>query len=204
MKPEDIEKQSFAIIEKELSPRTFPPGIGDIVKRVIHTTADFSFADSLCFSDGAVEAGVAAMKAGCTIVTDTQMATAGFNSAALARLSCRGVCYMANPAVAAEAKRRQCTRAAVSMEKARTLSGPVLYALGNAPTALLTLCEEIEAGLSPALVVGVPVGFVNAAESKERLTALPVPYIVARGRKGGSSVAAAICNALLYLAGGRG
>ncbi len=204
MKPEDIEKQSFAIIEKELSPRTFPPGIGDIVKRVIHTTADFSFADSLCFSDGAVEAGVAAMQAGCTIVTDTQMAKAGLNAAALARLSCRAVCNMPDPAVAAEAKRRQCTRAAVSMEKARTLSGPVLYALGNAPTALLTLCEEIEAGLSPALVVGVPVGFVNAAESKERLTALPVPYIVARGRKGGSTVAAAICNALLYLAGGRG
>ena len=123
MKPEDIEKQSFAIIEKELSPRTFPPGIGDIVKRVIHTTADFSFADSLCFSDGAVEAGVAAMQAGCTIVTDTQMAKAGLNAAALARLSCRAVCYMADPAVAAEAKRRQCTRAAVSMEKARTLSG---------------------------------------------------------------------------------
>ena len=136
-----------------------------------------------------------------TIVTDTNMALSGINKGALSRLNCRAVCYMADPAVAEDAERRGVTRAAVSMEKAAELKGPLIFAIGNAPTALLRLKELIDAdAVRPELVVGVPVGFVNVVESKELIMESDVPYIVARGRKGGSTVAAAICNALLYMA----
>ncbi len=202
--PGDIERHSFAIITRELGARTFSPEIGAVVKRVIHTTADFDYADTLCFSPDAVEAGVAAFRGGCTLVTDTQMALAGISKPSLKKLGCTAVCYMADPDVAVAARQNATTRAVASMEKAAALKGPVVYALGNAPTALIRLCEQMESGLvHPALVIGVPVGFVNAAESKELLLRRKVPHIVARGRKGGSTVAAAICNALLYLATGR-
>lgn len=197
--PKDIEARSFAILTQELGPRTFPPEIAPIVYRTIHTTADFSYADTLVFSPHAVEQGLDALRAGCDIVTDTQMAKAGINKTALASLGGQVHCFMSAPDVAQEAARRGVTRATVSMERAAALDKPCLFAIGNAPTALLHLLQLAQEGkVRPALVIGVPVGFVNVVESKELLLASPLPHIVARGRKGGSNVAAAICNALLY------
>ena len=199
MKPADIEKRSFAIITEELGGRTFPDGVAEVVKRVIHTSADFDYADNLCFSPDAVEQAKAALEAGATIVTDTNMALAGISKGTLAQLGGRAVCLMADEAVAREAKARGVTRATVSMEHAAKLDGPLIFAIGNAPTALIRLHELIEEGaVSPALVIGVPVGFVNVVESKELFLGGDTPYIIARGRKGGSNVAAAIVNALLY------
>lgn len=199
MKPADIEKRSFAIITEELGGRTFPDGVAEVVKRVIHTSADFDYADNLCFSPDAVEQAKAALEAGATIVTDTNMALAGISKGTLAKLGGKAVCLMADEAVAREAKERGVTRATVSMEHAAKLDGPLIFAIGNAPTALIRLHELIGAGaVSPALVIGVPVGFVNVVESKELFLGGDTPYIIARGRKGGSNVAAAIVNALLY------
>lgn len=199
--PAEIEARSMEIITQELGERHFPAEQLPIIKRVIHTSADFDYADNLVFSAGVVEKGVAAMKGGCTIVTDTQMAWSGVNKRVLEKFGGKAVCFMADPDVAAEAKARGVTRAAVSMERAAALEGPVVFALGNAPTALVRVCELIDEGkLAPALVIGAPVGFVNVVESKELLLRTDVPSITARGRKGGSNVAAAVCNALLYLA----
>ena len=199
MKPADIEKRSFAIITEELGGRTFPDGVAEVVKRVIHTSADFDYADNLCFSPDAVEQAKAALEAGATIVTDTNMALAGISKPTLAQLGGKAVCLMADEDVAREAKARGVTRATVSMEHAAKLDGPLIFAIGNAPTALIRLHELIEEGaVSPALVIGVPVGFVNVVESKELFLGGDTPYIIARGRKGGSNVAAAIVNALLY------
>lgn len=199
MKPADIEKRSFAIITEELGGRTFPDGVAEVVKRVIHTSADFDYADNLCFSPDAVEQAKAALEAGATIVTDTNMALAGISKPTLAKLGGRAVCLMADEDVAREAKERGVTRATVSMEHAAKLDGPLIFAIGNAPTALIRLHELIgEGAVSPALVIGVPVGFVNVVESKELFLGGDTPYIIARGRKGGSNVAAAIVNALLY------
>ena len=199
MKPADIEKRSFAIITEELGGRTFPESVAEVVKRVIHTSADFDYADNLCFSPDAVEQAKAALEAGATIVTDTNMALAGISKPTLAKLGGKAVCLMADEDVAREAKARGMTRATVSMEHAAKLDGPLIFAIGNAPTALIRLHELIEAGaVSPALVIGVPVGFVNVVESKELFLGGDTPYIIARGRKGGSNVAAAIVNALLY------
>ena len=199
MKPADIEKRSFAIITEELGGRTFPESVAEVVKRVIHTSADFDYADNLCFSPDAVEQAKAALEAGATIVTDTNMALAGISKPTLAQLGGRAVCLMADEAVAREAKERGVTRATVSMEHAAKLDGPLIFAIGNAPTALIRLHELIgEGAVSPALVIGVPVGFVNVVESKELFIGGDTPYIIARGRKGGSNVAAAIVNALLY------
>ena len=199
MKPADIEKRSFAIITEELGGRTFPDGVAEVVKRVIHTSADFDYADNLCFSPDAVEQAKAALEAGATIVTDTNMALAGISKGTLAKLGGKAVCLMADEDVAREAKERGVTRATVSMEHAAKLDGPLIFAIGNAPTALIRLHELMEEGaVSPALVIGVPVGFVNVVESKELFIGGETPYIIARGRKGGSNVAAAIVNALLY------
>ena len=199
--PADIEARSMEIISAELGDRTFPADQLPVIKRVIHTSADFSYADTLTFSPDAVARGVEAMRKGCTIVTDTQMAWSGVNKRVLEGFGGRAVCFMSDPDVAAEAKQRGETRATVSMERAAALEGPLVLAIGNAPTALVRACELLEEGkLRPDLIIGVPVGFVNVVESKELLLTEDVPYIVARGRKGGSNVAAAICNALLYLA----
>lgn len=199
MKPTDIEKKSFEIITQELGTRTFPEGQAEVVKRVIHTTADFDYAENLCFSADAICSAKAALSEGATIVTDTTMALSGINKNILAELGGTVRCFMAEPEVAAEAKARGITRAAVSMEYASKLLGNVIFAVGNAPTALIRLHELIEAGAcKPALVVGVPVGFVNVVESKELFLGGSTPYIIARGRKGGSNVAAAIINALQY------
>lgn len=201
--PEEIETRSMEIIQSELGERSFPEEVLPIVKRVIHTTADFDYADHLCFSPDAVARGVAAIQKGCTIVTDTQMARSGINKRVLERFGGRAVCFMSDPDVADEAKARGVTRATVSMERVSRLEGPLILALGNAPTALVRACELLETGeIKPALIIGVPVGFVNVVESKELLLTEDVPYIVARGRKGGSNVAACICNAMLYLASG--
>ncbi len=193
-----IEARSMEIIESELRTE-IPPENKAVVKRVIHCTADFDYAENLAFSDGAVRKGIEALKNGCTVVTDTQMARSGINKAALSKLGCDVQCFMSDPDVAEEAKARGCTRARVSMEKATRLGKELIFAVGNAPTALLTLRELIDEGaVSPALVIGVPVGFVNIIEAKEAIMETKVPYIVARGRKGGSNVAAAIVNALMY------
>ena len=207
--PADIERTSMGIITAELAARglAVPPENAAVVKRVIHTTADFDYAENLRFTPGAAAAGVAAMRAGAVVITDTNMALAGITKPGLAKLGGQALCFMADPAVAAAAKAAGSTRAAAAMHRAaREYPGAVL-AVGNAPTALLTIADLIEtAGLRPALVIGVPVGFVNVVESKERLfevcTAHGVPAIVAMGRKGGSNVAAAICNALVYSAAG--
>ena len=199
--PADIEERSMEIIGQELGERAFPADQLPVIKRVIHTSADFDYADNLVFSAGAVEQGVAAIKGGCTIVTDTQMAFSGVNKRVLEKFGGKAVCFMSDPDVAAEAKERGETRATVSMERAAALEGPVILAVGNAPTALVRACQLMDEGkFRPALVIGVPVGFVNVVESKELLLTMDVPHIVARGRKGGSNVAAAICNALLYQA----
>ena len=199
IKPMDIERRSFEIITELLGDRVLDPENELVIKRVIHTTADFDYADNLVFSPHAVKKAIDALKGGCDIVTDTQMARAGINKAALEKLGGFVHCFMSEPDVADEASRRGVTRATVSMERAAKLEKPCIFAVGNAPTALLRLRELIDEGaVSPALVIGVPVGFVNVVESKERILDSPAPHIVARGRKGGSNVAAAVCNALLY------
>ncbi len=199
IKPMDIEKRSFQIITETLGDRVLDPENELVIKRVIHTTADFDYAESLCFSEHAVTRGIEALRSGCDIVTDTQMGKAGINKTVLGRLGGQVHCFMSDPDVAEEAKARGVTRAMVSMERSAALEKPCIFAVGNAPTALVSLYDLITAGkLAPALVIGVPVGFVNVVESKERIMTAGVPYIVARGRKGGSNVAAAICNAMLY------
>lgn len=204
VEPQSIERQSFAIINAELGERQFPPLQTPIVQRVIHATADFDYADNLVFSPGAVECALQALRQGAGIVTDTKMAAAGINKPALQRLGGSAHCFIDDPQVAAEARERGVTRSALCMDRAASLPGPLIFAVGNAPTALCRLHELIDQGrLRPQLIVAVPVGFVNVVESKQLILQSPTPHIVAQGRKGGSTVAAAICNALLYLAGGR-
>ena len=200
VKPMDIEKRSFEIITELLGDTPIPKENELVVKRVIHTSADFDYAKNLVFSQDAVAKGIEALKNGCDIVTDTQMAKAGINKTILGKLGGQVHCFMSDPDVATEAKERGITRAIVSMERAAALSKPCIFAIGNAPTALISIKEQMEKGqLHPALIIGVPVGFVNVVESKELIIESGLaPYIVARGRKGGSNVAAAICNALLY------
>ena len=197
--PMEIEKRSFEIITELLGEKRFDPENEPVTKRAIHTTADFDYADNLVFSPHAVQKGIEALRGGCDIVTDTQMAKAGINKTILGKLGGEVHCFMSDPEVAREAKERGVTRAIVSMERAARLPKPCIFAIGNAPTALICLRELINAGkLNPALIVGVPVGFVNVVESKDLILELDTPHIVARGRKGGSNVAAAICNAMLY------
>ena len=197
--PMEIERESFRIITEELGDRALDPEKAPIVKRVIHTTADFDYADNLHFSENAVQLALEALKGGASIVTDTQMALAGINKRAAAKLGCETLCFMADEDVATEAKAQGVTRARVSMDKAAGLGENVIFAIGNAPTALIRLRELIDAGYRPKLIIGVPVGFVNVTASKELIIGTDVPCIVARGRKGGSNVAACIVNALLYM-----
>ena len=199
IKPMDIEKRSFAIITELLGDTKLDPENELVIKRVIHTSADFDYVQNLVFSEHAVAKGIEALRGGCDIVTDTQMARAGINKTILSKLGGQVHCFMSDPDVAEEAKERGVTRAIVSMERAAKLPKPCIFAIGNAPTALISLHEQMQAGkLTPALIIGVPVGFVNVVESKELIIGSEVPHIVARGRKGGSNVAAAICNAMLY------
>ena len=200
VKPRDIEKRSFEIITKELGDKKLIPGTELIVKRCIHTSADFDYADNLAFSDGVVEKAMQAIRDGACIVTDTQMAKSGINKRALARYGGEVFCFMSDEDVAEIAKRNGTTRATASMDKAASMDKKLIFAIGNAPTALVRLYELIEDGkLDPALIIGVPVGFVNVVQSKELIMEADVPYIVAKGRKGGSNIAACIVNALLYM-----
>ncbi len=199
--PEEIEKRSFEILSAELAQRgiVLPKEEEMITKRVIHTSADFDYAQTLTYSEGAVRRAKELLIAGADIVTDTNMALAGINKKTLAAFGGEVHCFMADEEVAREAKERKTTRATVSMEKAMKLQGPLIFAIGNAPTALLRLYEMIqEGGRKPDFVIGVPVGFVHVEIAKELIMETGIPYIVNRGRKGGSNVAAAICNALLY------
>lgn len=199
--PAGIERRSFEIIRAELSARgiTPDPGEAPVLMRVIHTSADFDYAETLYFSPHAADLMRRALAEGADIVTDTEMAKAGINKRRLAGYGGEVRCFMSDPDVAAEAKARGITRAAVSMERAARIQKPCLFAIGNAPTALISLHALMEAGAAaPAGVIAVPVGFVNVVEAKELFVGASVPHIVARGRKGGSNVAAAVCNALLY------
>ena len=208
--PADIEKRSFEIITEELGDKTLVPGTELIVKRCIHTSADFDYADNLVFSENVVEKAVRAIREGASIITDTQMGKAGINKKKLARYGGEVLCFMADEDVAQAARENGTTRAAASMDKAAELvrrakaegkEKKLIFAVGNAPTALVRLHELIgEGALRPELIIAVPVGFVNVVPSKELILELEdTPYIVARGRKGGSNIAAGICNALLYM-----
>lgn len=199
--PEQIEQRSFEIIDGELKKRgiVLPKEQEMITKRVIHTTADFEYTDTLTFSEGAVGIARELLKKGADIVTDTNMALSGINKRSLARLGGEVHCYMADETVAKLARERGTTRAAVSMEMAARIQKPVIFAVGNAPTALIQIYEMMQSSSwRPAFVIGVPVGFVNVEAAKELILQADVPFIINRGRKGGSNVAAAICNALIY------
>ncbi len=199
--PSDIEKESFRIIQEELDKmgKSIPEEIRPTVFRAIHTTADFDYADTLMFSENAVEIAKNAIQKGAHIVTDTNMALSGINKKSLAKYGGEVHCFMADEEVMRIAKERGVTRAVVSMEKAAELNVPLIFAIGNAPTALVRLKELIDEGkIRPELIIGVPVGFVNVVEAKEMILESNVPYIVNRGRKGGSNVAAAICNSIIY------
>ena len=197
--PQEIEKRSFEIITEELGNVELDPLQAPIIKRAIHTSADFDYLENLTFSEQAVLKFHDAIKNGACIVTDTQMAKSGINKKELAKSRGAVYCFMSDDDVAEIAKKQGSTRAVASMEKACTLDKPLIFAIGNAPTALVRLYELLGEGkLHPCGIIGVPVGFVNVVEAKELIMRAPVPYIVARGRKGGSNIAAAICNALLY------
>ena len=199
IKPDQIETRSFEIITEILGDRELDPRYEAVIKRCIHTSADFEYADSLYFTDGVIERIQSAIKGGAYIVTDTKMAQAGINKRRIQKYGGEVLCFIGDEDVAAEAKERGVTRSLVSMEKASRLDRPVIFAVGNAPTALLSIYDLVKVGkLDPVAVVGVPVGFVNVVESKERIIELGVPSIVARGRKGGSNIAAAIINAVQY------
>ena len=202
VRPEEIEKRSFAIISEELKAQgiTLPEDQEAVTKRCIHTSADFDYARNLTFSEGAVEKAKEAIRHGASIVTDTQMARSGINKRVLEQYGGQVYCFMSDTDVAEEAKRAGTTRAVASMEKACALEEDLIFAIGNAATALIRLYELIREGrIAPKLVIGAPVAFVNVVQSKEQiLTLKDTPYIVARGRKGGSNIAACICNALLY------
>lgn len=202
--PEEIEKRSFEIISEELKQRgiDLPEEEAMITKRVIHTSADFDYTKTLSYSKDAVRVAKELILHGADIVTDTNMALSGINKKKLAQFGGQVHCFMADEEVARIAKERGTTRAAVSMEMASKLTKPVIFAIGNAPTALIQLYEMMQTSdWRPAFVIGVPVGFVNVEAAKELIMETDVPYIVNRGRKGGSNVAAAICNALIYALG---
>lgn len=201
VRPQDIEKRSFAIISKELEEKgiVLPKEQELVTKRAIHTSADFDYAKTMTYSAHAVGIAKKLIQNGADIVTDTNMALAGVNKKELAKYGGEAHCFMAEEEVAKIAKGRGVTRAAVSMEKAAQIEKPVIFAIGNAPTALIELYEMIQSGkYRPAFIIGVPVGFVNVEAAKDLILKTDVPYIINRGRKGGSNIAAAICNALLY------
>lgn len=199
--PKEIEARSFEIITQELGNFPLEPGTEAIVKRCIHTSADFDYAKNLCFSEGVVKKAQEAIKSGSSIVTDTQMAKAGINKKTLAKYGGQVHCFMSDEDVAEAARKNGSTRATASMDKAAAMDEDFIFAIGNAPTALVRLYELMKEGkINPHLIIGVPVGFVNVVASKELIMELDVPYIVAKGRKGGSNIAACICNALMYTA----
>ena len=203
VKPADIEKESFRIIGEILEEKgiTLDEEKAPVIKRVIHTTADFSFVDTMGFTEGVIEKGIELIRHGATIITDTNMALSGINKRVVEKYGCQIKCYMADKEVGEIAKQRGVTRATVSMEKAMEIDGPKIIAVGNAPTALIELYEIMKStGKKPDLLIGVPVGFVNVEYSKDLYKDSGVDYIINFGRKGGSNIAAAIVNALSLLA----
>ena len=197
--PTDIEKRSFEIITKELGDKKLKPGTEHIVKRCIHTSADFDYADNLVFSDDALERANKALQNGAVIITDTNMGKAGINKSALEQLGCSVECFIADEDIAQIAKEKGTTRASACVDKAAQIQKPLIFAVGNAPTALVRMAELIQEGkLNPELIIAVPVGFVNVVQSKELIMSAGIPYIVAKGRKGGSNIAACIINAMTY------
>ena len=201
VRPEEIEKRSFEIISEELADRDIilPMEEEMITKRVIHTSADFDYVHTMTYSKEAVTIIKRLLAEGADIVTDTNMALSGINKKVLAEFGGSAHCFMAEEEVAKLAKERGTTRAAISMEKASQMNKPVIFAIGNAPTALIQIYEMMKNNSwKPAFVIGVPVGFVNVEAAKELIMETDVPYIINRGRKGGSNIAAAICNAVLY------
>ena len=198
--PRDIETRSFEIITEELGNRVFEPDTELIVKRCIHTSADFEYADNLCFSENAAAKMMEAIESGVSIVTDTNMVKAGINKVDIGRYGGQVHCFMSDDDVAAAARISGATRASESMKKAASLGEDYIFAIGNAPTALVTLYDLMQEGrINPVGIIGVPVGFVNVVQSKELIMTSDAPYIVAKGRKGGSNIAACIVNALLYM-----
>lgn len=205
VKPSEIEKRSFEILTSLLGDKEIEAKYEPVIKRVIHTTADFEYADTLKFGHEPIEAAIQAIRQGANIVTDTKMAAAGINKKALEAYGGKVICFMDSEEVAISARERDTTRASVCMEKAVLDANNKIFAIGNAPTALIRLYELVKEGkVKPAMVVGIPVGFVNVVESKELFKKAGIPYIIADGRKGGSNVAAAIINAILYMMGSRG
>jgi len=203
MRPQEIESESFRIIDREAGPHGFPPEQWQIVRRMIHTSADFDYLRTARFHPQAVPAGTAAIRAGRPIITDTNMARAGIRRSDAKRFGVAVTCHMDAPAVHAAAGSAGTSRAAAAVDVAAAEMSGGIYVVGNAPTALLRLIELVRSGEArPALIVGLPVGFVNAAESKAALAESGHPYITNEGRKGGSNVAAAVVNALLLLAQG--
>ncbi|HVR87100.1 MAG TPA: precorrin-8X methylmutase [Planctomycetota bacterium] len=200
LNPEAIEAESFRIIESELGPHSFSPDEFAIVQRAIHSTADFDFARTIRFHPDAIRSGLGAIRAGRNIVADVQMIQAGINKTGLKKYGGDVLCFIGDPDVTEKAKAEGVTRAILSMRKAAEQGPGAIYAIGNAPTALLELVRLADVA-KPALVVGVPVGFVSAAESKDELARTALPYITALGRKGGTPVAVSIVNALIRLAG---
>lgn len=201
VEPKEIEKTSFEILTKELEAKGIylDGDTASVIKRCIHTTADFEYASTLTFSDNAIQIAKNLIREGACIVTDTNMALSGINKTELAKYGGQVHCFMADPEIARVAKERGSTRASVSMEHAALLGKKIIFAIGNAPTALVTLCEMMDEGkFTPDFVIGVPVGFVNVEQAKEMIIDRKINHIVNRGRKGGSNVAAAIMNAILY------
>jgi len=198
--PHRIEEKSFEIITEELGSKTFSEDVGKIIKRIIHTTADFQYAETTQISPGAIDIAKAVMRAGTNIITDTKMVMAGINKNKLEQFGCSVNCLISHEDVIETAKQKGITRAMAAIEKAVLDKNNKIFVIGNAPTALFQLKEYIEKGIiRPELVIGVPVGFVGAVESKEAFSKLDIPYIITKGRKGGSTVAAAIVNAILYM-----
>lgn len=198
-KPMDIEKRSFEIIEEEMGEHNFSDEELKIVKRVIHTTADFQYKDLIYIKEGAIEAAKEILKKGTKIYTDTNMALSGINKKALKDLNSTVQCFVSREDVALIAKDRGITRSMAAVELASE-EGIEFFVFGNAPTALYKLMELMKEGkANPKFIIGVPVGFVGAAESKKELEKLDIPFITIRGRKGGSNVAASIVNALMYM-----
>jgi len=201
MKPQEIEDLSFKIIEQEAGEHRFNKEQWPIVRRMIHTSADFEYLDSIRFSNGAVKNGVQAIQNGCKIFTDTNMARVGIRKKETALFGCNVTCLIADKSVAQKAKQEGTTRAVKAVDMACDQIKNGIYVVGNAPTALLRLIELIKAKkANPALIIGFPVGFVNAAESKDELMATDFSYITNKGRKGGSNIAASIVNALAIMA----
>ncbi|MBR7074035.1 MAG: precorrin-8X methylmutase [Oscillospiraceae bacterium] len=204
--PSEIERGSMDIITGELKALgiALPPENAAVILRCIHASADFDYAENLRFTPGAAAKAVEALRGGAQIVTDTNMALAGISRPGLGRLGGAAYCFMAEDFIAERAKERGSTRAVAAIDYAAENHPDAVLAVGNAPTALFRIAEKIEAGLRPALVIAAPVGFVNVVEAKERVfetcEKYAVPCIAAMGRKGGSSIAAAICNALIYTA----